>query len=43
MQVPEMWSRARERTESRVTPGRIMPSSGAVTSSYAKESREGNV
>ena len=33
--TPETWSRARARTESLVTPGRIIPSSGGVTSSIA--------
>jgi hypothetical protein len=33
--LPDAWSRASASTESRVTPGKIIPSSGGVTSSTA--------
>lgn len=36
VRAPEICSRAMESTESRVTPGRIIPSSGGVTSSIAE-------
>jgi hypothetical protein len=41
--TPEAWSRESERTESRVTPGNIIPSNGGVTSSSARRDSQKRV